>query len=261
MFPHREHHANTGQKMTVSPNFAVITAVLFDWDFTLAYSLGLHVSHIARTAALFQSYGVACTEGDVAAAQASLEADITRGVMAGSLRPQKKREIIQLYRQLLHRLDHPDGSYKFAYEIYAGYGRLPHHLFDDVQPTLRQLKTRQLQLGILSNHSSSVRQTIEQLLGDIIPQDRLTISEEVGVHKPSKTIFRRAAARLRQDPATCLYVGDNLEVDAIAAVVNGEFAGGIWIDREDKGGKLPLPDKVLRITSLAQLSLFFRQKA
>lgn len=243
--------------MTGSPLFAAVTAVLFDWDFTLAYSLGLDVSHIARTAALFQTYGVACTEADVAAAQASLEADITRGTVAGSLRPQKKREIIQLYRQLLHRLGHPDGSYEFAYEIYAGYGRLPHHLFDDVRPTLHQLNARQLQLGILSNHSSSVRHTIDRLLGDIIPQERLTISEEVGAHKPSKTIFRRAAARLRQNPANCLYVGDNLEVDAIAAVTNGGFAGGVWIDRADTGAALRLPEKVLRITSLTQLSLFF----
>ncbi|MBK8904191.1 MAG: HAD family hydrolase [Anaerolineaceae bacterium] len=246
--------------MTVSPDFAVVTAVLFDWDFTLAYSLGLDVSHIARTAVLFQTYGVACTEADVAAAQASLEADIAHGTVAVSLRPQKKREIIQLYRQLLRRLGHSDDSYNFAYEIYAGYGRLPHRLFDDVLPTLRQLKARQLQLGILSNHSSSVRQTIKQLLGDIIPQERLTVSEEVGVHKPSKTIFRQAAARLRQDPARCLYVGDNLEVDAIAAVTNGGFAGGIWVDRADEGGQLQLPDKVLRITSLAQLSLFLGRK-
>lgn len=246
--------------MTVSPNFATVTAVLFDWDFTLAYSLGLNVSHIARTTALFQTYGVACTEADVAAAQASLEADIERGAVAGSLRPQKKREIIQLYRQLLRRLGHPDSSYNFAYEIYAGYGRLPHYLFDDVLPTLHQLKACHLQLGILSNHSSSVRQTINQLLGDIIPQERLTISEEVGVHKPGKTIFQRAAARVRQTPAHCLYVGDNLQVDAIAAVVNGGFAGGIWIDREDKETTLPLPDKVLRITSLTQLCLFFGQK-
>lgn len=243
--------------MTVSPDFARITAVLFDWDFTLAYSLGHDVSHIGRTAALFQNYGVACTEADVAAAQAALEADITHGAVTGSLRPQKKREIIQLYRQLLHRLGHPEGSYQFAYEIYAGYGRLPHHLFDDVLPTLRQLKKHQLQLGILSNHSASVRQTIAHLLGDIIPQDRLTISEEVGVHKPSQTIFRRAAARLHQKPAACLYVGDNLEVDALAAVAKGGFAGGIWIDRADTGGALKLPDKVLRITSLTQLSLFF----
>ena len=117
-------------------------------------------------------------------------------MVAGSLRPQKKRQVIQAYPHLLDRLGHPGRSQGFAYEIYAGYGRLPHHLFDDVQPTLRQLKARQLQLGILSNHSASVRHTIAQLLGDIIPQERLTISEEVGVHKPSKTIFRRAAAAL-----------------------------------------------------------------
>ena len=241
--------------MTVSPNFSSLTTILFDWDFTLAYSLGLDVSHTARTAVLFQTFGVACTEAEVVAAQASLEADVAQGIIATSLRPQKKREIIQLYRELLRRLGHPDDSYAFAYKIYAGYGRLPHTLFDDVQPTLRQLQARNIQLGILSNHSFSVRRTIDQLLGNIIPQDCITISEEVGIHKPGKTIFKRAAARLHQKPANCLYVGDNLEVDAIAAVQQGGYAAGIWIDRFGQEIPTSLPDNVYRLTSLTQLIL------
>ncbi|WP_420640889.1 HAD family hydrolase [Candidatus Leptofilum sp.] len=232
-----------------------VTAVLFDWDFTLAYSLGLYVSHVARTTTLFQKYGVVCTEADVTAAQKSLEADIASGKMMGSLRPQKKREIIRLYRELLRRLNHPDDSYEFAYEVYAGYGLLPHFLFDDVRPTLRALQDRNLKLGILSNHSSSVRSTIEQLVGDIIPQTRITISEEVGVHKPGKTIFQRAASKLRQKPANCLYVGDNLEVDAKAAVQPGGYAGGVWIDRYERQQPDFLPANVHRVTNLTQLIL------
>lgn len=234
-----------------------ITAVLFDWDFTLAYSLGIDVSHVARTATLFQKYGVPCTEADVAAAQASLEADIASGQISGSLRPQKKQEIIRLYLELLRRLGHADDSYDFAYKIYAGYGRLPHYLFKDVLPTLHELQAQNLSIGILSNHSSSVRRTIEQLLGDMIPQNHVTISEEVGVHKPDKTIFKRAAARLGQKPAHCLYVGDNLEVDAIAAVQQGGFAGGVWIDRYEQEVPAKLPVNVRRITNLTQLVLLF----
>lgn len=241
--------------MTSSRSFSTISAVLFDWDFTLAYSLGLDVSHTVRTTVLFQKYGVACTEAEVIAAQGSLEADIARGIISGSLRPQKKREIIQLYRELLRRLGHPDSSYNFAYEIYAGYGRLPHYLFSDVLPTLHQLQDRNLRLGILSNHSSSVRDTISQLLGNIIPQERIIISEEVGVHKPGQTIFRRAAAKLRTKPANCLYIGDNLHVDAIAAVQKGGFAAGVWIDRSDQTPKPDLPSNVYRLTNLSQLIL------
>jgi FMN phosphatase YigB (HAD superfamily) len=241
--------------MTVSPNFSSVTAILFDWDFTLAYSLRLNVSHIARTAVLFQTFGVTCTEADVVAAQASLEADVAQGILSTSLRPQKKREIIQLYRELLRRLGHPDDSYEFAYTIYAGYGRLPHTLFDDVLPTLHQLQSRHLRVGILSNHSSSVRATIDQLLGDIIPANCITISEEVGVHKPGKTIFRRAAARLHQNPSNCLYIGDNLHVDAIAAVQKGGYAAGIWIDRFGQEPPTTLPHNVYRLTNLTQLIL------
>ncbi|WP_420629063.1 HAD family hydrolase [Candidatus Leptofilum sp.] len=232
-----------------------VTAVLFDWDFTLAYSLGLHVSHVARTTTLFQKYGVVCTEADVMAARASLAADIASGKLTGSLRPQKKREIIRLYRELLRRLNHSDDSYDFAYDVYAGYGLLPHFLFDDVLPTLHALKERNLKLGILSNHSSSVRATIHELLGEIIPQNQITISEEVGIHKPRKTIFQRAASKLRQKPANCLYVGDNLEVDAKAAVQPGGYAGGIWIDRYEQQRLNPLPQNVHRVTNLTQLIL------
>ena len=244
--------------MTVSPNFSTITAVLFDWDFTLAYSLGLDVSHIARTAVLFQNFGVACTKADVLAAQASLEEDMAQGRVSGSLRPQKKREIIALYRELLRRLGHPNDSYEFAYKIYAGYGRLPHTLFNDVLPTLQQLQSQNLTLGILSNHSTSVRTTINLLLGSIIPQNHITISEEVGVHKPGKTIFKRAAANLHQKPASCLYVGDNLQVDAIAAVQQGGFAAGAWIDRFGQEPPPDLPANVFRLTSLTQLILLLQ---
>ncbi len=232
-----------------------VTAVLFDWDFTLAYSLGLNVSHVARTTRLFQEYGVVCTEAEVTAAQKSLEADIASGKMTGSLRPQKKSQIIRLYRELLRRLNHPDDSYEFAYEVYAGYGILPHFLFDDVLPTLHALQARNLKLGILSNHSSSVRSTMEKLLGTIIPQTQITVSEEVGVHKPRKTIFQQAASKLRQNPANCLYVGDNLEVDAKAAVQPGGYAGGIWIDRYEQHLPNPLPPNVHRVTNLTQLIL------
>ena len=232
-----------------------VTAVLFDWDFTLAYSLGLNVSHIARTTKLFQNYGVVCTVEEVAAAQASLEADIASGKMTGSLRPQKKSQIIRLYRELLRRLNHPDESYEFAYEVYAGYGLLPHYLFDDVLPTLQALQSRNLKLGILSNHSSSVRRTIEQLVDGIIPQAQITISEEVGIHKPGKTIFQRAAHKLQEKPANCLYVGDNLAVDAEAAVQSGGYAGGVWIDRYERPFSESLSPYIHRVTNLTQLIL------
>ncbi|VAW30368.1 hypothetical protein MNBD_CHLOROFLEXI01-1727 [hydrothermal vent metagenome] len=239
------------------PDFSSITAVLFDWDFTLAYSLGLGVSHTARTAVLFQTYGVKCTEADLTAVQTSLTADIANGTVAGPLRPQKKREIIRLYQELLRRLGHPDSSYEFAYNIYAGYALLPHCLFADVLPTLQNLQERNLLLGILSNHSASVGRTIALILGDIIPSKRVTISEEIGVHKPRKTIFRRAAGKLRQNPATCLYIGDNLQVDAIAAVQQGGYAAGIWIDRSGQKAPKSLPKNVYRITNLTQLILLF----
>ena len=64
-------------------------------------------------------------------------------------------------------------------------------------------------------HSNLARPVIEDLVGDLVPSHHIIISEEIGVHKPAKTIYRRAASRVRTPPENCLLVGDNLTVDAL----------------------------------------------
>jgi HAD superfamily hydrolase (TIGR01549 family) len=239
-------------------NDAGITAVLFDWDFTLAYTLKEELSHIERTAALFQAEGVRYPAEAFHAARKSLLCDIALGRAHGAIKPQTKQEILRFYRQLLNRLGHPDTGRELAYNIYTAYGRLPTTLYADVLPTLHQLNQAGIKTGILSNHSRSVRPVIENLIGQAIPADHITISEEVGAHKPSKTIFRRAAARLHTPPGQCLYVGDNLQVDAIGAVERGDYGGGLWLDRAELGTTQDIPGGVGRITSLAQVLDFVR---
>ncbi len=230
-----------------------ITAVLFDWDFTLAYTLQPEMSHIERTAVLFQHVGIHYPVGDFRAARESLLADIALGRIDGTVKPQTRREIMNFYRQMLIRLGHPDTSRELAYRIYIAYGHLPTTLYDDVVFTLQKLCQTDLVLGILSNHSTTVRPVMENLVGAYIPTAHITISEEVGVHKPSKTIFQRAANRLRTPAAQCLYVGDNLNVDAIGAVEQGLYGGGIWLDRANVGTVQDIPAQVHRISMLSQL--------
>ncbi len=230
-----------------------ITAVLFDWDFTLAYTLQPDMSHIERTAVLFQHVGIHYPVGDFRAARESLLADIALGRIDGTVKPQTRREIMNFYRQMLIRLGYPDTSRELAYRIYIAYGHLPTTLYDDVVSTLQKLYQTDLVLGILSNHSTTVRPVMENLVGAYIPTAHITISEEVGVHKPSKTIFQRAANRLRTPAAQCLYVGDNLNVDAIGAVEQGLYGSGIWLDRANVGTVQDIPSNVNRISMLSQL--------
>ncbi|MCL4262391.1 MAG: HAD family hydrolase [Anaerolineae bacterium] len=238
-----------------------MTAVIFDWDFTLAYTLQPEMSHIERTAVLFQHEGIYYPIEDFRAARESLLADIALGRADGAIKPQTRQEIMDFYRQMLLRLGYPDTSRELAYRIYIAYGQLPTTLYDDVLFTLKKLYQTGLSLGILSNHSTTVRPVMEHLVGAYIPTPHITISEEVGVHKPSKTIFRRAAARLHTPAAQCMYVGDNLNVDAIGAVEQGAYGQGIWLDRANQGTVQDIPPNVNRISTLAQLLDFVPLKS
>ncbi len=230
-----------------------VTAVLFDWDFTLAYTLEENLPHMERIAALFQREGLPYSVEDIRSARKRLLCDIAWGKTDGTIKPQTKQEIIHLYQQLLTRLGHADAGDELAYRLYTGYAQLPTTLYDDVLPTLQALARLGLKLGILSNHSTSVRRIVEKLVGDYISSEHMTISEEVGRHKPDKRIFQRAAECLHVPPDQCLYVGDNLNVDAIGAVAQGGFAWGLWLDRANKGTAQDMPEKVVRITLLQQV--------
>lgn len=228
-----------------------ITAVIFDWDMTLAYSISLQATFIDRLAQIFSRHGVDAPKTEIKAALQHIQESVKQGRINAALHPQKKREIIRTYQLILHYLGFSDTSYAFAYRLYSSYAELPHFLYDDVLPTLKKLKQRGLKIGIISNHSISMRKTMEQYLDGYISPHHMTISEEVGVHKPGKTIFRRGIGKLHVKPDQAMLVGDNLQVDAIAAVEVGNMAQGVWIDRRNEHVSHPLPPHVVRITSLA----------
>ena len=232
-----------------------ISAVLFDWDFTLAYTLG-DVSRGRRMAALFEQAGLSYSRQAVEAALQRYEQAARQGKVQSLHQMQRRQDLTRLYQYLLTHLGHPETSRELAYRLYSAYAHLPTTLYDDARPALQRLQQQGLKLGILSNHAVSVRDVIEHFVGDLVPSRHITISEEVGVHKPRQTIFRRAAARMRTPPAQCLYVGDNLIVDAVGAVQAGDYALGLWLDRRGQGASRPLPAKVARITSLRQVADF-----
>ena len=99
---------------------------------------------------------------------------------------------------------------------------------------------------------------IERFVGDLVSGHHIILSEEVGVHKPAKTIYLRAASRIGFPPEQCLLVGDNLEVDAIGAVQQGGFGYGVWLARNGCSNGRMLPPDVSCITSLNQLPSLFK---
>lgn len=227
-----------------------ITAVFFDWDFTLAFTVG-DVSTSERLATLFRSEGVDFTSDEM---QMALERHQEEMKQAKANKPQTRRDIINFYKRLLLHLGHADRGWELGNRLYDAYGTLPTVLYEDTIPTLQLLQQRGLSLGIISNHSTSARETMEQLVSNFIPSQHIIISEEIGVHKPAKTTFRRASRRIGAPPAKCMLVGDNLTVDAIGAVEQGNFGLGLWLDRQgDDANCRSLPGRVARITSLYQV--------
>ncbi len=224
-----------------------ITAVLFDWDFTLAYTVSQEATVDERTAIMFRQAGIPCTVEQIRAARQASQ--------NGHAKPQTTGDFLTLYAKMLRQMGYANPPEELAYRIYREYARLPAHLYDDVIPTLRALQKERLRLGILSNHTKAIRPTIERFTGRYIPATQIIISEEEAIHKPDAVIFQRAARQMGTPPDECVYVGDNLLVDAVGAVESGGYQAGFWLDRQQKGGA-PLPPRVYRITNLSQLVNF-----
>jgi HAD superfamily hydrolase (TIGR01549 family) len=216
-------------------------------------------SAIERTAFLFQQQGIDCTVAQCRLARQSYLRDLAFGKAAGSIHPQTKQEILTFYRELLRRMGHTQVNREVAYSIYLAYGEMPTYLFEDVRPLFQALTQLGVTIGILSNHSATTRPVIEQMVGQYVATRHIVISEEERVHKPSKTIFQRTAVRLKADPQECVYVGDNLYVDAIGAVQNGRYGYGLWLDRAGCGVMHDLPTNVVRISHLQQVLDFVPQ--
>jgi putative hydrolase of the HAD superfamily len=101
-------------------------------------------------------------------------------------------------------------------------------LFDDVVPTLTQLKERGLILGLISNVDRDITPLYQGLgLADWLGV--VVTSQEAGFNKPDPQIFRAALRRAKLKPVEAIYVGDQHQIDVVGA--NGAGMLGILIDR------------------------------
>jgi HAD superfamily hydrolase (TIGR01549 family) len=230
-----------------------ITTVFFDWDQTLAYTKTPDNGLIERLTLMFQMAGLTYTQEQMKNAVEAYIAGAGEEKLKAFREAQTRREIGNFYAHLLKQLGYDDVDWELLVRIYNSYAQLPWYLYDDSREVIEAVQQQGYDVSILSNTSRSARPNITRLVGDLVPSRRITISEEVGVHKPAKTIFHRAAARAHTPPENCLMVGDNLAIDAIASVENGGFAYGIWLDRKEQSNGIPLPPFVSKITTLAQL--------
>jgi len=99
----------------------------------------------------------------------------------------------------------------------------------ETEAALVALLDARIALGALSNAQSSM-QTAKLAaagLGDRVPL--LVAVDTLGFGKPDPRVFLEACRRLGTDPARTAYVGDEADVDALAARDAGLV--GVWLDR------------------------------
>ena len=103
-------------------------------------------------------------------------------------------------------------------------------LFDDVCGTLKDLKTRGLKLGLLTNLQSEVNSMCRELgIADYL--DFTVTSAEVGADKPQPPIFLKALQLAHVNAAEAIHVGDQYQNDVLGA--RGVGISPILLDRAD----------------------------
>jgi len=224
--------------------------VFFDWDLTLVRVLG-DISPEERLTALFQKEGIPYTLREVQDAVRRYQHELQTGKIKRTQNQQTQRDITSYYQDVLAHLNHSDRNWERVTYLYNAYAHLPQLAYEDTIPMLQALQAKGLKLGIISNHSRLIRPVVEEMLGEYIAPELIVISQELRVHKPSKTIYRLACLRAQEAPSDCAFVGNDLFVDAIGAVKEGEFGLGIWLDRQESTHNLSaLPNGMVRVTRL-----------
>lgn len=121
---------------------------------------------------------------------------------------------------------------EFFEHVFAVFGdAVSWKLFPEVLPTLKELRTRGLELGIVSNFDSRLFNVLRGLgIAELF--DTVTISSLAHAAKPSPKIFELALEQHAVEPAEAIHVGDSLKDDVEGATKVGLKA--ILLARQDK---------------------------
>lgn len=123
-----------------------------------------------------------------------------------------------------------------AREIYAEWAACHHfRLYEDVAPVLRELASRGLKIGLISNSHRSLESFQRHFELDGLIAGAVSSSEH-GYMKPHPSIFRAAMTLLGVEPGQSIMVGDSLAHDIAGARAAG--MRGVLVHRSPD----PLPD-------------------
>jgi len=161
-----------------------------------------------------------------------------------SLIEQRRNRMRELFAHAEPVLSGEEADTRF--QVYLEHYESNWNLFDDVLPCLDSL-TR-IPLGLISN--GDLEQQLRKLKQTNLDGrfSTIMVSSEIGVSKPKPEIFLEACRRAGVSPESCIYVGDRLDVDALASRAVG--MKGVWLNRKE----LPMPNlSVPVISTLSEL--------
>ncbi len=122
-------------------------------------------------------------------------------------------------------------------------------LFDDVAPSLNDLKGMGLILGLISNVEKDMTTTLDELR---LPSwlDIVVTSQDSGFNKPQPEIFQEALKQAGVQPSEAVYVGDQYQVDCIGA--NRAGMKGVLLDRHGYFEEITDCPRIRSLTEVAE---------
>ncbi|HZH58173.1 MAG TPA: HAD family hydrolase [Metabacillus sp.] len=114
--------------------------------------------------------------------------------------------------------------------------------FPEILSLLKSLQEMEKLVGVITNGPVTHQMNKLKALGidQLIPNERIFISDGIGIAKPDKRVFEYVHLRLNLDPTKCLYIGDTWENDIIPPIETGWKC--IWFNhrkREPQTHHLP----------------------
>ena len=129
-----------------------------------------------------------------------------------------------------------DEFFEHVFEVFAD--PVSWKLFPEVLPTLKDLRSRGLELGIVSNFDSRLFTVLRGLgIADLF--DTVTISSLAQAAKPSPKIFELALEQHAVEPGEAMHVGDSVRDDVEGATKAGLAA--VLLARQGKTAPPGIP--------------------
>ena len=230
----------------------MIKAVFFDMYGTLA---GFQPSRYELQSRACAGFGLRVTPEGILRGYATADAYMNEQNAVDPLRVRDQRgrdRLFAEYERLVLEGSGLEVTHERALEIFRRLRHIPYGLvaFDDVVPSLKQLRSQGLALGMISNIDRDGGELAESL-GLTGHLDFAVTSVDVGAEKPAPRIFRAALIRADAGPHEAVHVGDQPSSDVEGA--RGVGISPVLLDRDGNHEGFDLCPRIESLTELPAL--------